>query len=77
MEWISCEDELPELNQKVLFVAKAEHGLKYMDGEIFAGKYDGNDFDVPMFSMPGVGIQGTHWMPLPDPPKIKIERKNK
>lgn len=68
--WISVKDKLPGYNQDVLFVAKANSRLTHMNGKVYVGRYDGLDFaGVPLFSMPGFGIEGTHWMPLPELPK--------
>jgi hypothetical protein len=69
MEWISVKDRLPEKNQKVLFIAKAENRLAYLNGEVLSGKFDGLEFETAIFTIPGIAIEGTYWRPRPDPPK--------
>lgn len=68
MEWINVKERLPEIKQKVLFVAKANHRLAYLNGEVMAGKFGCLEDGVALFTAPGIGIEGTHWMPLSDPP---------
>ena len=70
--WISVDDQLPELHQDVLWVASEMTGhCEFYSRRIFAGRYQGNDQGVAEFSIPGLQLFGTHWMPLPDPPEVK------
>ena len=59
-EWISVDDELPEITESVLITNNEITGHAYYMGEhwkIVASNTPVNKRDV------------THWMPLPEPPK--------
>lgn len=63
-EWIGVDQQRPQHKQRVLFVTKA--------GEVSFAK-DSVDWDDGSMSFWDVAtdfwVKGTHWMPLPAPPK--------
>lgn len=67
MKWISVEERLPELNQGVLI---------YFKGYITGGHIIKVDHLIKYHNNPAEWkyTQGlskiTHWMPLPEPPKV-------
>lgn len=63
MKWISVKDRLPEMNVPVL-VAGGEPDLS----DIWIMVYIDGSWSCPQ---EGWGMNVTHWMPLPAPPKIK------
>jgi hypothetical protein len=64
--WISVEERLPENDQIVAFVVKAEQESPnwHLNGHVLGGTYHENWG----FSTPGVGHRASHWMPLPAAP---------
>ncbi len=67
-EWINVKDKLPEKGIDVLFIMKSSGKYKYMDGRMAVGRFDEAWNGKALFSTPGMGIEGTHWMPLPSRP---------
>lgn len=63
MEWIKIENQLPELNKKVLIYLS--HGTIKVD-ERYKSLYK-NQIGAWRNTYPDKNI--THWMPLPEPPK--------
>lgn len=65
--WIKCSDRMPEEDKKVLFVKKTWGKNK----EIHIGNFDSK----MKWWQAGSGVikneYVTHWMPLPEPPKIE------
>lgn len=63
-EWIPVEKQLPQIGQRIIFVAKCHNESSFEHGNVYGGKYtpDGS------FSTPGCGLGATHWMPSPAPP---------
>ncbi len=64
-EWISIADRLPEESVDVLVVVKIGNRVSVDTDRIYGGKW---------FNYGKLGhLQGyvTHWMPLPEPPKMK------
>ena len=59
-KWISVEDELPPVGEKVLVCANNVRVMAFIDCE------DVWHRDTITFRLPGAV---THWMPLPEPPK--------
>lgn len=59
-EWISVEDRLPEKNVRVLVYIKSSRSYTRFDTD----RLDDRGF-VRWFN------DVTHWMPLPEPPKMK------
>ena len=60
IEWISVEDALPKPYESVIYYGRETTGFDYMTDD---GKWrisTGADPD-----------EVTHWMPLPEPPKMK------
>ena len=71
--WISCEERMPEDNRPVLCYVRdiTGEGSGYIIGscehsEFWFLKISGNK----CFSFPYMRIKVTHWMSLPEPPKI-------
>jgi hypothetical protein len=63
-EWISVEERLPESHDTIL----------YSDGESVDACYFLDDHFVTLDTYEADTIYGvTHWMPLPEPPKMKGE----
>ena len=59
-KWISVEDELPPVGEKVLACANNVRLMAFIDcGDVWHR-------DTITFRLPGTV---THWMPLPEPPK--------
>lgn len=56
-EWISVKDRLPEEGKNVLCLDSSDN--YYSVGWIEDGLWEDGEF---------VGIDFTHWMPLPEPP---------
>lgn len=64
-EWISVEDRLPDTDEVLVYYRKGVgHAAPKKQG------LDNMDWDV-FFNITGT----THWMPLPEPPKMKGESK--
>lgn len=78
-EWISVDDRLPQIAGKYLIARKTVHGnlinIVWYDTNYNGGNDDMTgksvwymfDSDWGDYEIPGV----THWMPLPQPPKMK------
>ena len=64
-EWISVEDRSPE--EKVNCLIHYKHAYCDNDGywSIGVSFYDGHEFHI------GLEYKVTHWMPLPEAPKMK------
>jgi hypothetical protein len=64
--WISVDERMPENDQIVAFVVKADQESPnwYLNGHVLGGTYHENWG----FSTPGVGHRASHWMPLPAAP---------
>ncbi|MEE1046511.1 MAG: DUF551 domain-containing protein [Clostridia bacterium] len=83
-EWISVEDRLPE-TEKILSRHDGSIGVRSIrvlctcrqkNGKIFVkeGYYEKWDVSTkPYWRIPGSIDTVTHWMPLPEPPKMKGE----
>ena len=64
-EWISVEERLPEADVEVLVVVKIGDRVSVVTDRIYANKW----FNYGKIGhLPGYV---THWMPLPEPPKMK------
>jgi hypothetical protein len=72
MEWIRCDDEMPEHYKNVLFWA---------DGEVVYGNFGHRSWSSELIDdLDSKGCdywrgsyhadEVTHWMPLPDPPEV-------
>jgi hypothetical protein len=70
-EWISVEDRLPTEQREVL----AYYGFDNGDGDLgmmFTGVLTYFAYDKkPHFQHEDLRLRVTHWMPLPEPPKMK------
>ena len=62
-KWISCKDQIPGKKQKVVFYNPGNEA-------VYAGKFNfiGERGSV-WFRVGKVSYIGSHWMPMPEPPK--------
>lgn len=67
--WISCKEELPSNKQKVIFYCKSSDTV-YTGRFNYVGKYGTVWFRTGRASC---SYGGSHWMPLPEPPKEVTE----
>jgi chromosome condensin MukBEF ATPase and DNA-binding subunit MukB len=66
--WISVDERMPDEGQSVAFVvSSASPTFAYLNGRVLGG-YFGHVARHPTFSVPGLGLRASHWMPLPTPP---------
>lgn len=67
-EWISTADRLPEDGQTVAFVVSAGPSgrFDYLDGSVLGGTYQAGRYGG--FSVPGLLVSASYWMPLPEAP---------
>lgn len=63
MKWISVEERLPKVRQRVLVYCES----KTIEKHVTACTYMGGLYGKPQFSRHVRKV--THWMPLPEPPK--------
>ena len=63
-EWISVEDELPEVGGYVVCIAKTNPFSRFMP---MVARIEKNGWVNPMTEQ--YISEVTHWMPLPEPPK--------
>lgn len=63
--WIPVSERLPEDLQTVAFVVKARDD-EYLHGRVLGGIYQSGVMSC--FSVPGLGVCASHWMPLPEAP---------
>ncbi|EFN5183939.1 DUF551 domain-containing protein [Escherichia coli] len=65
--WISCSERMPEDGQHVIILCDSAFVLyaQYRDGEFFDVVRNGEEF----FETQSRNV--THWMPLPEPPRLK------
>ncbi len=75
-EWISVEERLPETNVECLVAAKVGNGMVVDLGEYISyinniTKEQGYEWMITNDWDEGEGCEITHWMPLPEPPKMK------
>ena len=64
MKWIPVTERLPEKNRCILICSK--------QGGIAEGVYMGGRAWI-QYRWNAVGMDVTHWMPLPEPPKEELE----
>lgn len=67
-KWISIEERLPDLHDRVLILDGGEIAF----GELISVRkkkayWEGENYDYG--GCPGKAYSVTHWMPLPEPPK--------
>lgn len=67
IEWISIKDKLPGDGQKVIFCIKGDDESSSGDYDAGRGKFYELCFDESL-GWPVKDI--SHWMPLPEPPKL-------
>lgn len=71
-QWIPVSERMPSDGQNVAFVVKSDlHD--YLDGRILGGRYTSGI--AGGFSVPGMHVLASHWMPLPDAPIGKVQEK--
>lgn len=68
--WISCDDQLPSEKQNVLIFVKTKLcsfvEVGFLDNGVFSSSWDFEE----------IGVNVSHWMPLPEWPEIKKEEQN-
>lgn len=64
--WISVDERLPEPGQNVAFVVRAssDGAFRLLDGRVLGGRF----LPGEGFSVPGLCVDASHWMPIPAPP---------
>lgn len=62
--WIGVDERLPEHGQAVAFVVRTDGFQQHLNGRVLGGCFVRGQG----FSVPGLGLEATHWMPLPPPP---------
>lgn len=68
-KWISVNERLPEDGQSVAFVVTTKNtSWDYLNGQVLGGTYYKSPFGGD-FSIPGLTITASHWMPLPPAPE--------
>lgn len=75
-EWVSVAERLPEPNEKCLIAAKWGDRVVIDLGELVPSfdiitKEESYDWLITYDWDEGEGFEITHWMPLPEPPKMK------
>jgi hypothetical protein len=67
--WISVDDRLPEEGQDIAFIVKAAKGSiqDHINGRVLGGRFMIMG-SYPTFTVPGLGFNASHWMPLPAAP---------
>ena len=75
-EWISVDERLPEPNEKCLIAAKWGDRVVIDLGELVPSfdiitKEESYDWLITYDWDEGEGFEITHWMPLPEAPKMK------
>jgi hypothetical protein len=69
--WINVRDQQPEKHEWVLFIARSFGDWEHYNNKVFAGRFqEYSEKYGGEFSMPGIGIEGTHWLPLSILPPI-------
>ena len=60
---------MPDDGQSVAFVVSLSAGSthEYLNGRVLGGTYHGGKYGG--FSVPGLQVSASHWMPLPAPPE--------
>jgi hypothetical protein len=67
--WISVQDQLPVDGQSVAFVVSTKSPTwEYLHGKVLGGTYWKSTFGGD-FSIPGLTITASHWLPLPPAPE--------
>lgn len=65
--WISVDERLPEVDEKVLTFARNKYdGSWFMDITSWTGVKNHDEYKFWGY---GDSMKVTHWMPLPEPPK--------
>lgn len=68
-EWISVDERLPEKTGLYLIVWDGSVAAAYRHTHWTLGEFWNNDLDGGISVIPDSEV--THWMPLPEPPKMK------
>lgn len=61
-QWIPVQTRLPEDKQAVIFVVDGQDWQPHLTGRVLGGSYNAV---TGAFSVPGLGLCATHWMPSP------------
>lgn len=64
-QWIPVSEKLPVDRQAVLFVVDGRYWQPHLTGRVLGGAYDAVSGN---FSVPGLGLIASHWMPAPPAP---------
>lgn len=65
--WISTAERLPDDGASVAFVVRSSGTFEYLNGRVLGGTYSSARY-AGGFSVPGLVIGASFWMPLPPPP---------
>lgn len=69
--WIDVKERRPEKHETVLFIARSSGDWERYNNKPFIGRFQEYDEKYGAeFTMPGIGIEGTHWLPLSILPPI-------
>lgn len=60
--WIPVQTRLPEDKQAVIFVVDGQDWQPHLTGRVLGGSYNAI---TGSFSVPGLGLCASHWMPAP------------
>lgn len=61
-QWIPVQTRLPEDKQAVIFVVDGQDWQPHLTGRVLGGSYNAISGS---FSVPGLGLCASHWMPAP------------
>lgn len=64
-QWIPVQTRLPEDKQAVIFVVDGQDWQPHLTGRVLGGSYNAV---TGAFSVPGLGLCASHWMPSPRAP---------
>ena len=70
--WIPTSERLPEDGASVAFVVRSSGAFEYLNGLVLGGIYNANKYSGG-FSVPGLVIGASYWLPLPPAPNETSE----
>lgn len=65
MQWISVKDRLPNINKPILMYGE---NIGIIEPANYDKDFDGDPIFTDEYGTEYFGV--THWMPLPEPPKV-------
>lgn len=71
--WIPTSQRLPEDGASVAFVVRSSGAFEYLNGRVLGGTYSTQKYSGG-FSVPGLVIGASFWMPLPPAPNAELSR---